>query len=366
MKKPHLLRPITRLLLVITCLTTISLKAQTYYSSFTSPSSGTHYTYAFGGVCIGCGMGNDSNAASLALTDSTSIYMTVGVGNVISARLKLTDTAADLAGVVIASNTGLLNASALGAVVLRTYYAGSLQETFAGGSVLGLSLLTGGRQRIQASTSLKFDEVELIITNAISAIWDIDLFYAFGLTIAPLPVHQYALKANISGKHNIMLNWNLAETEKYQRFHIMHSTNGSGFTEVSSLDATSNRQAGDTFTYIHQELPSGKHYYYIQMEDLEGHTTATGIISQSLSISGPGQVLLRTFPNPAGNRIFIDLPEQVTNLRIFNSMGTLVYEEAGDMGMLAEINIEQLAAGTYLLQVETPDGVTGREFFIKI
>jgi hypothetical protein len=356
---------ITSFLLVITCLAAISPKAQTYYSGFASPSSGTHYTYSTGGICIGCGMSNPSNAASSSLTDSTSIYMTVGIGNTISARLKLTDTAETIAGVVIRSNTGLLNASVLSAVVLKTYYKGTLQETFAGGSVLGLSLLGGSKQRIEASASKKFNEVELVINNAISAIWDVNLFYAYGITITPLPIQQYTLQANVRENNSVLLSWSVNDAGRYKQFHIMHSANGSSFTELRSLEVALNNEGSDTFNYVHQALQPGKHYYFIKMEDMQGKVTATSVISQSLSISKLYNHLVRMFPNPAVDYISINFPEEAIAIRILNNVGELIYEQAGDIGLSTEINIGQWMAGAYLVQVETQDGNTGRQVFIK-
>lgn len=363
MKKQFYSSILTRYLLVILGLLFYRLDAQTYYSSFTSPTSGTQYTYSVSGLCIGCAVNNPSNAASLSLNDSAKIYMTVGAANSITARLKLTDSAMDNAGVLVSSNTGLLNLTALNAIVLRTYKAGILRETFVGVGALGLSLFSGGKQKISAATTKSFDEVEFSINNGVSAIWDINLFYAFGTTLTPLQVELYKLGTSVD-RNSIHITWSIKESQRFKRFRVMHSNDGRSFDELGTVEVTAEKEGVDSFSYEHEGLQRGDHYYYIVMESPEGTTGTSKVIYQSFLISKPFNRLVSTFPNPATDRLVIYVSDEVETIDIFNSRGETIIQQMIIANTTTELNVEYLPAGAYFIKAITFDGIPKTYQFI--
>jgi len=86
-------------------------------------------------------------------------------------------------GFVIEGNGGLLTASLLSSLQIRTYNNNVLQETatFGGGSALGLTLLgtSDGKRRIDFVTTQAFDEVELFLNGTLSALTSLRVYYAF-------------------------------------------------------------------------------------------------------------------------------------------------------------------------------------------
>lgn len=86
-------------------------------------------------------------------------------------------------GFVIEAVGGILTADVLTGFQLRTYLGNSLQQTatFGGPGLLNLNVLagSGGKRRIQFTTSSSFDEVELFTTTALGAITALRVYYAF-------------------------------------------------------------------------------------------------------------------------------------------------------------------------------------------
>lgn len=85
-------------------------------------------------------------------------------------------------GFVVQSVGGLLDATLLGNLQIRTYLNGTLQETATvSGNVLSATALTGdgALQRISFVTTLPFDEVELVATATLNLLTEFRVYYAF-------------------------------------------------------------------------------------------------------------------------------------------------------------------------------------------
>jgi VCBS repeat-containing protein len=85
-------------------------------------------------------------------------------------------------GFVVQSVGGLLDATLLGNLQIRTYLNGVLQETATvSGNVLGATALTGdgALQRLSFITTLDFDEVELVATATLNLLTEFRVYYAF-------------------------------------------------------------------------------------------------------------------------------------------------------------------------------------------
>ncbi len=347
---------------------TNNLKGQsTYYSTHASPSSGNEYDYSFGGICIGCYVASPSNAATMSMTDSTHLYMTVGALNSISAQLELTDTANSTFGVVISRNTGLLNLSALNAITLRTYKGGVLKETFNGGSLLSLSLINGSKQSVWANASQTFDVVEIEIDNALGALWDFNIFYAFGTYVTPLPVKLISFNAKTPQPTTVNLNWQVADEENCKGYTIMHSVDGKSFNKLMTLPAKNLNEELSTYDFSHQLIATGRAYYYLLIEEMNGE------MSKSATVTVDGRVAINTnplvnyYPNPVTDNLTLTLNEPLTGLAIYNHLGQVVYQEQSEAGSAIHvIDLKDLVTGLYYLKIENAEGQSSIIQFSKL
>lgn len=71
---------------------------------------------------------------------------------------------------------------------------------------------------------------------------------------------------------------------------------------------------------------------------------------------GSGEEVI-LYPNPAHDRLFISGPKP-NFIRVFNTQGKIVLEQEGS----GPINISQMPAGVYFLQMETPQGIVSKRF----
>ena len=75
---------------------------------------------------------------------------------------------------------------------------------------------------------------------------------------------------------------------------------------------------------------------------------------ESLSHSEEEKIIL-SYNNPVGNRLSIESPYQIETLRVFDLMGKMVLHKTPQQQKLT-LNTFNLAAGAYLLRIETPEG----------
>lgn len=168
-------------------LPTVQATAQTattpYYSKFATPTSAEYSTALNGLVCAGCGVANAERAADNTLSNFATVQQSVGAGNRASLRLRLNGAAQPnyRVGVVVGSSSAL-NAGALGAIVLRTYSGGVLQETrLANASAVTSNTLSDGRTQISFITSRPADQLDVEVTIVANVLNTLNVYYAYAV-----------------------------------------------------------------------------------------------------------------------------------------------------------------------------------------
>jgi hypothetical protein len=73
---------------------------------------------------------------------------------------------------------------------------------------------------------------------------------------------------------------------------------------------------------------------------------------------------LSVYPNPAINQISIKAAREIQSIKIYNSLGALVYNETGINANTKMINVETLKSGIYYMEIEGGFGII-KEKFIK-
>lgn len=154
-----------------------------YYSKFATPTSNEYSTALNGLVCVGCGVANAERAADNTLSNYATVQQSVGAGNRASLRLRLNGAAQPnyRVGVVVGGG-GTLNAGALGAIVLRTYSGGVLQETrLANASAVTATTLSDGRTQISYITARPADQLDVEVTITANVLNTLNVYYAYAV-----------------------------------------------------------------------------------------------------------------------------------------------------------------------------------------
>ncbi len=90
----------------------------------------------------------------------------------------------------------------------------------------------------------------------------------------------------------------------------------------------------------------------------------TGCLSVVSSAAEPNAVDISLAPNPAQNTLLVKIPndQEIKNFKVFNLLGSQVPIEATISGSVANVNVETLPVGSYIIFVQTTSGVSQKLF----
>ncbi|MES2864940.1 MAG: DUF11 domain-containing protein, partial [Bacteroidota bacterium] len=150
------------------------------------------------GLCVlGCGISNSSRLIDTNLTNYATATSLIGVG--VTHNLKVTDgntsyLAGTFAGFRIAPSGGLISVDLLNSISIKTYLAGSLQETYTGSSLVNLSLLSNpGNYVLGFNTKEAFDAIEISMNSLAGVLSSTNIYYPVISTYCAGP----ALECNV-------------------------------------------------------------------------------------------------------------------------------------------------------------------------
>jgi len=161
-------------------------------------------------------------------------------------------------------------------------------------------------------------------------------------------------------KQNALLNWITASELQNDHFEILHSLNGSEFSVIAQLKGNGTTAAEQLYSYSHDNIASGKHFYQLVDVDKSGHKNYSHIISLN-SVAGPR---LQLFPNPATSAISISSSSLLsgTQFTITSTTGQILMTGRFER---QQIDVQKLSAGQYWLIIKTNDGELLKTGFIK-
>ncbi|MCB0706267.1 MAG: hypothetical protein KDC34_13195 [Saprospiraceae bacterium] len=139
------------------------------------------------GLCIGCSLSGTGNLIDGDTTNFANISIPIGVlsSGSISVSSSSVFPAGHEAGFIVRDADGLLgllDATVLGQIRIRTYLGGVLQESnLASATIVTASLLEGTTDlnRISFKTSGSFDEISITVSGLALLGLNLDVFYAF-------------------------------------------------------------------------------------------------------------------------------------------------------------------------------------------
>ncbi len=240
---------------------------------------------------------------------------------------------------------------------------GVWQETFTGLS-LTLSLFSGNHQSIEGTATRDFDEVQFEIDNTISAIWDINLFYAYGSALQPLPVKMLSFDVKNINRMANNVQWEMLEND-YKGYHIMFSPDGRQYEELDFIPAKNNTDNISTYSFIHQNASGGYAYYFISTEHVNGETSQSRIIRTGNNHSDPDENPVRLFPNPALDNLTLELNSQIVLVEVYDHLGQVVYTGECINGNTHYICLENYRPGIYSLRTLNNEGNSKLIQFVK-
>jgi len=155
-------------------------------------------------------------------------------------------------------------------------------------------------------------------------------------------------------REGIELNWTTETEQNNEYFAIEHSTNGTDFATLKTIDGAGTTQERHTYTYTHDAPTNGINYYRLRMVEFSGKTTYSDIAVEKFYAFGT----ITAFPQPAAEQATIYINATVNEpatLQVHDLAGRIMYTENVNLTSgenLIEMNCENWIAGHYLVHIQ--------------
>jgi hypothetical protein len=185
----------------------------------------------------------------------------------------------------------------------------------------------------------------------------LEQFSIAGAVSIPLPLKWGAVQvACTDAKANI--SWTTLQEQGVKEFVVESSRNGTGWTPVATIAAAGTSTVPRTYTYRH--TASGVMLYRIRSIDLDGAQHFSAVVRFS-GCTTP--LTVSAYPVPARDKTTLQITTPVAFSGTVNIVGVdgkqygqvAVEAAAGDNAI--SIPLQKLAAGTYYLVLQTPEGL---------
>lgn len=183
---------------------------------------------------------------------------------------------------------------------------------------------------------------------------------------AALPVTLISFTARLS-EDNAVLKWQTSSELNASYFDVERSTDARSFEKIAQIQAAGNSSTIHTYYYTDKQLSrsSPVTYYRLRQVDQDG----TYAYSRAISITrNDTRLLASVYPNPAQSEtpVTIEAGASIAAIQLLNMSGQKITVPVINIASgKAELNLNGLASGMYLLQLRTAGGTTTKKLIVK-
>jgi hypothetical protein len=143
------------------------------------------------------------------------------------------------------------------------------------------------------------------------------------------------------------LRWVTASEQNTKQFLVQHSVSGSGWATIGVVAATGNSSQPVSYQFTHATPAKGANLYRLQMQDANGSTKQSRIIS----IDAGGTNSVTIFPNPASDKFVVQTADgRKGSIVLYNAAGQPV-KMTTIAGSYTVVDIASLPTGIYQAEV---------------
>lgn len=177
----------------------------------------------------------------------------------------------------------------------------------------------------------------------------------------PLPVKLVYFTA-IGDGNKVRLNWDVENEQDTRYYEVEKSLNATAFTHLSTVNSLQRPQA--VYTDYDYTPVTGWNYYRLKIWDNLGNYTYSPVRAVRFD---KGLEEVKIFPNPTTDQLNIQLPSSyagIVTLQVFAADGKFISSIKPTVNSV-QLNVMNLPAGTYLLQLIKDDGAKTTYRFVK-
>ncbi len=174
--------------------------------------------------------------------------------------------------------------------------------------------------------------------------------FAIGDGTNPLPVELLSFTGEHLGEKGNQLDWTTATEENASHFDVERSIDGVNFEFIGKVEARGNSATELNYDFLDANPKNGVNYYRLKMVDLDATFEYSNVISLK-SIRG---LDITMSPNPTRGNISLIFNQEIegnTQIQLIDVAGRTVMNQEVTVEGTFEVNMEQLASGTYFIRV---------------
>jgi len=194
------------------------------------------------------------------------------------------------------------------------------------------------------------------------ALIDADGIYASICDVLPVTLISFTATEKDNA---VRLEWVTAGEINTRSFELYRSSDGINYKLITTVAAHGSQAASTQYSFEDDQPSAGNNFYKLKSVDRDGTYSFSEVRTIALS-----KILIKIFPNPVKDWMNVELNGVAgsTQLNIYSAEGKLVLKKSAtaQSGSIKQVlDIRNLTAGTYILQILTGDSKTQRLFIKK-
>jgi len=183
----------------------------------------------------------------------------------------------------------------------------------------------------------------------------------FDNTNIDLPVKLERFSAT-SLENEVRLDWTTAAEINTSHFVIERSKNGLDWEDLLEVAAVGGPTQQSDYTDYDGAPYNGTSYYRLRMVDYDATFDYSDVVAVS---RGNEEVYMQVYPNPSRYTLNVNANQPIEQIRLINALGQVVVEQTSGTNPTAQIDVNQLKAGVYTLQVKVANQVIIRSIVVQ-
>ena len=177
---------------------------------------------------------------------------------------------------------------------------------------------------------------------------------------SPLPVQIAAFTAQLKPNKKVAVNWTSANEINLANYKVQRSQDGNNFSTIGTVVATKASSYSFSDDLINESNLPFTLYYRIQTVDKDGSKMNSKIVYVALNSCVAAAI--KIYPNPVHATLHTQitvLNAGVTHLRVIDAQGNVVARQIENLSVGINsvlFGTNKLAAGNYILEIESTDG----------
>ncbi len=175
---------------------------------------------------------------------------------------------------------------------------------------------------------------------------------------APLALTLTSFDAKKDGC-GVDLHWSLVNDGTLASVTIERSSDGKNYKTMATIPA----QQDPSYVYNDKSLKNGTYQYRLAIVKKDGTIASGNTIVINVNCNVSGNTML--FPNPAKGVVNVESTENISILKVYTATGQLVKTKNYNLATSVALDVNEFAAGVYMLQVITENGDKQNLKFVK-